>query len=323
MAECAVCYVADENFLLPSLVAATALRRAVAPDRADIFLFVVDGDAAVTTALERFLAGDAIHVLPLTSREFTGFDPGDFNKTHVPPATLGRFFMEGALPLSCRRILYIDGDTWLAGDPSPLIDAEIPDGRLLAAEDISSFYQHEPAWYGEEARSYLRRLGVPARQGYANAGVFAVTRATWRQIGDEAYRFFRENAALCRHHDQSALNAVIGDRRLRLSVRWNFQTPYRLLGVERQIAPRLYHFTWAAKPWASKAGPWKRFHAPYQRALRPFAPLRLPILRASPRAMARHELDYVKQTLKLRTLARPLLAERRARLAAYESEAWL
>src|SRR5262249_51813498 len=106
MAECAVCYVADVNFLLPSLVSATALRRAVSPARPHIFLFVVDGDATLPATLERFLAGDGIRVLRLTSRDFTGFDPGEFNKTHVPPATLGRFFMEAALPPACRRILY-------------------------------------------------------------------------------------------------------------------------------------------------------------------------------------------------------------------------
>ena len=130
--ECAACYVSDLNFLLPTLVSATGLRKFVLAHKADVYIFLIDEDDARTKELNRFLNRLRICVMPMDSRSYTGFDVKQFNTSHtfVPMPTLGRFFSGGVLPTSCRRIVYMDGDTWLQRDPSPLIVAIIPDGRF-------------------------------------------------------------------------------------------------------------------------------------------------------------------------------------------------
>jgi hypothetical protein len=53
---------------------------------------------------------------------------------------------------------------------------------------------------------------------------FSHSRRTWRSIMADAHNSFAVNTAACKNHDQSALNAVAHDRRVRLSLQWNFQT---------------------------------------------------------------------------------------------------
>jgi lipopolysaccharide biosynthesis glycosyltransferase len=137
--ECAVCYVSDLNFLLPTLVSAASLRKFVPKHKADVYIFLVDEDIQRLEALNAFLKTYNIDILPLDSRSFSEFDADKFNKSYLSAATLGRFFIEGLLPPSCRRIVYIDGDTWVRRDPSPLIDAVVPDGRFAAVEDMLTF----------------------------------------------------------------------------------------------------------------------------------------------------------------------------------------
>jgi len=93
--ECAVCYVSDLNFLLPTLVSATGLRKFVLAHKADVYIFLIDED----DELNRFLNRLDICVMPMDSRSYTGFDVKH-------------------------------GDTWIQRDPSPLIEAIIPDGRF-------------------------------------------------------------------------------------------------------------------------------------------------------------------------------------------------
>jgi len=62
---------------------------------------------------------------------------------NVPASTLGRFFMDSLLPDSCKRIVYIDGDTWIRADPTPLIEYNVPEGRLAAVEDPFYFRRND------------------------------------------------------------------------------------------------------------------------------------------------------------------------------------
>jgi hypothetical protein len=50
------------------------------------------------------------------------------------------------------------------------------------------------------------------------AGALLPSRFTWRSIMAHAAEFFAANTAACKNHDQSALNAVVHNRRVRLSL---------------------------------------------------------------------------------------------------------
>jgi hypothetical protein len=75
------------------------LRKFVPAHKADVYIFPIDEDDARTKELNRFLNRLDICVMPVDSRSYTGFDVKH-------------------------------GDTWIQRDPSPLIEAIIPDGRF-------------------------------------------------------------------------------------------------------------------------------------------------------------------------------------------------
>jgi lipopolysaccharide biosynthesis glycosyltransferase len=298
--ECAICYVGDLNFLLPTIISAVGVRRFVPVKKADIFIFLVDSDSSRLSKIDATLRSYNIRILPLSRQIFGDVDWARSNKTHVPLSTLGRFFLDEYLPEQCRKILYLDGDTWIAQDPSALIELPIPEGKFAAAEDISFFCLNDITPYGSFVRKYFSGLGLDGHKGYFNAGVFSVRRSTWRTIAKEALLFFKDNIDACKFHDQSALNAVIGDRRLRLSPKWNFQTPYRYWDVERSISPAIYHFTGGPKPWTGPVDPWADLYLRYQNAISEFSALNLPIEKLDSSKIAHANAHSVKQRKRLK-----------------------
>jgi glycosyltransferase involved in cell wall biosynthesis/lipopolysaccharide biosynthesis glycosyltransferase len=282
--DCAVCYVTDVNFMLPTLISAAGVRRFVSADKATIYIFAIETESERLKEINTFLAAKGIYGVEFIIMDkncFTGIDWERANKTHVPLAALGRFFMDGLLPDSAKRIVYLDGDTWIKDDPSTLIETVFPEGKLAAVEDITFYCRNDITAHGKVTRSYLRALGIDGSNGYFNSGVFAAERRTWREISGEALNFFIKNTEACKFHDQSALNAVVGDRRMGLSPAWNFQTPYRYWNVDQKVNPAIYHFTQSQKPWTAPVEPWAHLFLPYEEKLASFAPLKLSVKRLS------------------------------------------
>jgi lipopolysaccharide biosynthesis glycosyltransferase len=277
--ECAVCYVSDINFLLPSIISASGVRKFVPPQKADIFIFTVGVDAEKIAQANTLLAPYSIKILAIQDEVFNEIDKDRLTRTHTPMAMFGRLFMQNLLPPECKRIVYLDGDTWILGDPTPLIDAIVPEGFLAAAEDTIYFRQK----FGigsttREIRHYFSQIGLKKNQGYFNSGVFATSRKTWEAISREAYIYYINNAKICEHSpDQSALNAIIGNRRLRLSNKWNFQTQLKIWGADRYVKPIICHFNRQPKPWMGPCEPWEEVFAEYQKIIEEFSPLNLPI----------------------------------------------
>lgn len=309
--ECAVCYVTDRCFLLPSLVSAVGLRRFVPAHKADVFIFAIDLDEAEISSIARSVQADAIQVVRMDSKSFPNAEWAKANKTHVPLATLGRFFIDDLLPEATRRLVYLDGDTWIRQDPSALIETVFDDGRFAAVEDITFFSRNDITGHGRSVRRYLAGLGIDADKGYFNAGVFAVSRRTWRAVAAEALQFFKYNTSACRYHDQSAMNAVVGDRRIRLSPRWNFQTPFRYWNVDTQVDPVIYHFSQAPKPWCGPVLPWAELFEPYEHELERFNSLGLPLNRLSSEAIVAANKHAHRQMQRLRLLLPLRLTGRR------------
>lgn len=209
------------------------------------------------------------------------------------------------LPDTHRRIVYLDGDTWIRRDPSALIEASVPEGKLAAVEDMTSFRYSSPTACGREVRSYFTSLGLKRHNGYFNSGVLAASRLTWRRIMAEAHKFFAANTAACKNQDQSALNAVAHNSRVRLSLQWNFQTSFRYLGIENRVNPNIYHFTRFPKPWMGECEPWADIYESYKKAVQPFAPLNLPLTQTTPDVISSHN---TWARTKYRVLKSPLLA---------------
>ncbi len=277
--ECAVCYVSDINFLLPSIISATGVRKFVPAQKADIFIFTVGVDAEKIRQANKLLTPYSINVLAIQDELFNEIDKERLTRTHTPMAMFGRLFMQNLLPPECKRIVYLDGDTWILRDPTALINATVPEGFLAAAED--TIYYRQKFAIGattKEIRHYFNQIGLKKNQGYFNSGVFATSRKTWETISKEAYIYYINNAKICEHSpDQSALNAVIGERRLRLSNKWNFQTQLKIWGADRYAEPVICHFNRQPKPWMGACEPWEEMYGQYQKAIAEFSALNLPI----------------------------------------------
>jgi lipopolysaccharide biosynthesis glycosyltransferase len=322
-ADCAVCYVSDLNFMLPSIISAVTLRQFIGAHKARVFIFLTGDDSRVG-ALNATLSPYDIEVCGLPIEQLRTFDQSKFNQSHVSHTTLGRFMLDRMLPDSIKRIVYIDGDTMIRQDPSELIDAIVPEGHLAAAEDMISLRYSKYTPRGRLKRDYVRGIGLDIeRRGYMNAGIFATSRQTWRSLSQEAFAYFQDNTARCLYHDQSALNAVIGDRRLPLSLKWNFQTPYRYLGIEHYISPRIYHFHSYPKPWMGSCEPWTDLHDDYVRHCRTFAHLDLPISLLGEGELSEHNRLNWRKRLLMRSpiVARAALGH--LGIKSYERKAWL
>jgi lipopolysaccharide biosynthesis glycosyltransferase len=297
--DLAICYVSDLDYLFATLLSIASLRRFVGPEVADVFIFSLDPETPESERVREYARELSVVVLPLPLKDRLRFDVSKWNRTHVPHSALGRFFIEPLLPTHIGRVLYIDGDTLFMRDPTPLLNFTPPIGQIAAVEDVSFFLRADSGRHGEATRSYFKELGVNGDTGYFNSGLIQASRETWKRVTEEAADFFFANVAKCRFHDQSALNAVTQGRRIRLSPAWNFQTPFRYWGVEKQVAPRIVHFTEFPKPWMGQADPWSDMEAPIRRISEAFVSLRLP----------RNELDGTQ----LAALSRQKKA-RRARL---------
>jgi lipopolysaccharide biosynthesis glycosyltransferase len=323
MGDCAVCYVTDDQFFLPTLISAVGVRKFVDRHKAPIIIFLIDGKSRAED-INKSIAQLSITVLSMDSRCYSaGIDQARLVRQHFPIASLGRLFIAEALPRSCNRIVYLDGDTWVRRNPTALIDAIVTDGKFAAVDDIISFRSRANPRYTAEMRTYLDGLGIRPSAGYFNAGVIAAARAALRGLSADAYKFFIGNPTSCHFYDQSALNAVAGDRRLHLSLKWNFQTSFRRAGMERFVDANIYHFTKGAKPWGGPASPWEELYPLYRDIAPSFEQLGFSMPKIGPEVIASNNMY---STYKSFIANNPLGAKAISMMlgiSKYEREAWI
>jgi lipopolysaccharide biosynthesis glycosyltransferase len=275
--DCAVFYVTDAGFAFPTLVSALAVREQAGPEITDIRIVLTNVSSDFAERLSDFLAPFAIQVNTMPSELYSNFDLASFNKTHVPRSSLGRFFMLECSPGTYEHVIYLDGDTWISGDITPLIKYRPPKGMIAAAEDPSYYYRNNLGENGKRTRSYFKGLGIDSSKGYFNAGVLSADKEAWNDISNNAFDFFANNTTACVYHDQSALNVAAQGRRVRLSPRWNFFDHYSYWDLEERIKPAIYHFAGGAKPWTGRFFPWQNIHDSYRGRIEQLAHLDLDI----------------------------------------------
>jgi lipopolysaccharide biosynthesis glycosyltransferase len=247
----AVVYVTDAGYALPSAASAIAVRRSLPASVADVYIVAVDIDDRAFEGLSAFLDQHQVSVVRLKDRSFASFNTQLFNKTHVPIASVARFFLLDALPRTYERILYLDGDVWPSADLGALLAMDIPSGMIAAAEDTLYYCRNDLGDHGDAARAYFGAIGIDPAAGYFNAGVLVADTLSLQEIFRDAFAYFMKNTSACRYHDQSALNATTVGRRVRLSPKWNFLTAYRDWGIAPASDAKLMHFAGGFKPWTT------------------------------------------------------------------------
>jgi lipopolysaccharide biosynthesis glycosyltransferase len=245
----AVVYVTDVNFSLPTAASALAMIERVSKSLADIYIIAVDFPTALFQKYAQILECRSIYIRSLSSETYMTFDLDLYNRTHVPPTALARFFLVDVLPHGYHNILYLDGDVFPNARLDDLLTQSIPTACIAAAEDKSHYYRNEMGPAGQRTRAYFGAIGVGSGAGYFNSGVIFSGTETWRKISEQAFDYFIRNVSKCRFHDQSALNAVAASRRVSLSPLWNFLSSYYEWGIAPLSKAKLIHFAGGFKPW--------------------------------------------------------------------------
>lgn len=223
---------------------------------------------------------------------------------------MARLELPKYLPSVYQDILYMDGDTQIVGDIGALLELTVPKGQVAAAPDSLWLGYATKARYPKD---YLPGLGHVRESSYFNSGILALSRETMDSVFPEALEFFLKNSEKCLYHDQSALNAVMADRIVQLSPRYNFITDYIYLGVLNDADPAIIHFTGRPKPWINAGWPWfNRFIKQYSALVDEFPELRPFAKVVAPEYSSRIERGIEKTRRRYR-MAFPITAYRRWR----------
>jgi lipopolysaccharide biosynthesis glycosyltransferase len=155
------------------------------------------------------------------------------------------------VPAQYSQYLYLDSDVQIRDSLNPLIDANVPEGRFLAANDPMTFMLGDNTSQSRELSSHIESLGLDREQSlrYFNSGVLRIHRKGWEEIGLQAWEAYRRIGGYQRFPDQDALNLVAVDKRLPMSLAWNFPVFMRNSHVQSNINPRVIHFMSSPKPW--------------------------------------------------------------------------
>ncbi|TXM78370.1 hypothetical protein FV218_02750, partial [Methylobacterium sp. WL69] len=251
----ACCYTIDEGYLLPTLLSAFQLRRELSAGVADVVILCFGSASDATRAAAELCQtqGVAFRLVP------RGVLEGN-------PMTCARFFLFELLNGEYQDILYVDGDTQVAGSLEPLLTYPLVDGRILAVPDPMAVMIASSEGVWPARRAYFRKIGISdsAQKRYFNAGVMRFHMSDWDAVSREGMDLYRREEASLIFRDQDALNLIVGDRCDLVSFRWNFPPFFLNFGAERSIGPRLYHFMSNPRPWQGAFLPWgSTWHTPY------------------------------------------------------------
>jgi len=171
---------------------------------------------------------------------------------YIPSTMWHRIFLPDLLP-EVDRILYLDVDTVVVDDLSPLFRVDLSDWYVGAVTNVFQLdHLHR-----------LRQLGIDDPREYFNSGVLLMNLDLMRRDG--CSQALREHALRDRTllwPDQDALNAVLGPRRRPLHPRWNVMNsvlrfPWSMYAfgardlTEARTSPAIRHFEGPTinKPW--------------------------------------------------------------------------
>jgi lipopolysaccharide biosynthesis glycosyltransferase len=285
MPECCIVYLSDQAYLFPTLVSAIQARRFSSVDKADVVVCLFGVDRGAERDFAPVFAGEGIRMMAVDESMVEGANP-----------MMARLFLNRFLPAGYTQYLYIDGDVHITGSLDPLIDADVPAGRFLAANDPMTFMLSEGGSQSRDFTSHMAAIGLDSGRAdaYFNTGVLRINRAGWDDIGLRAWNIARAGAANFRFPDQDPLNIAAQESRMPMSLAWNFPIFMRNARVESTIKPCMYHFMSNPKPWQGAFAPWNAAgHAQYVEIIRRY-PWLAPYNPALPR---RRRIRYKLQQL--------------------------
>jgi lipopolysaccharide biosynthesis glycosyltransferase len=254
----AIGFICNYAYLVPSVGAALQARHHTSDPDVKIEIFVTDASDELLANAQSAVQEKGIRIRSANLDEFASIESKRPSGSQpLPLATFARLGLDELFEPDIDRFLYLDGDIEITASLDPLLAQPIPSGGFLAAPDVLCMIATERSTRATLTRSYIRNLGIQD-DAYFNAGVLLVDRRGWKAMSAKALDYYHANSHLCIANDQSALNAVAGAARGRLSILWNYQSEFMHVLDPRRLGyqPAIWHFTGSAKPWQSSELVW-------------------------------------------------------------------
>jgi lipopolysaccharide biosynthesis glycosyltransferase len=225
-----------------------------------------------------------------------------------------RLFIDCIVEAAYQRILYIDGNTQIAGNIDPLIDVSLPRNTFCAAFDPASLaitYDNRPF---PQLFAYFKSIGLSASQisRYINAGVLLLDRTSWAEVCTDSLKLLNPTTQRLRFLDQDLMNLAADGRCLTMSFKWNFPSFLMSYGFEDVIEPRIYHFMGNPRPWQGAFQPWgRKWHRTYTDLVEKYPDLQ-PYLKTLPTSkyLKFHAQHYYKKLTEGRVWRRPEIRDK-------------
>ncbi len=246
-----VCYIANEGYLFQTLASALQAKRQIATS-SDIILINLTAKPTSKTDIVTSICDQNNIIMITKSPEFL----------ENLPFVYSRMFFDEFLPKCYKEILYLDGDTQVVGDVTPLLQMRLRPGFICGVRDpmvflskvgaLPKFLQEEVGKFGDD---------------YINAGILRFDRATWSALSKEALVLKYASASRLTFEDQTVINIVAQQRIEFASLSWNFPGFIIGYGFEQHFPPKIVHFMSEPRPWQGTYAPWGKEWTLYYKEL--------------------------------------------------------
>jgi lipopolysaccharide biosynthesis glycosyltransferase len=178
-------------------------------------------------------AGAGVKFLTIPKSSFGGLK----TRPNLPQETYYRLAIPKLLDKKISKALYLDSDIIVKKDITELWKINLDDYYIAAVKRPNI-----------PDRVY-KRLGIPKKSGYFNAGVLLMNLKKWKKdkISEKILKFAKKKS-LIKFPSQDPMNAVLRGKWLKVSPKWNYITTYARKNPN--INPYIIHFTGPKKkPW--------------------------------------------------------------------------
>jgi lipopolysaccharide biosynthesis glycosyltransferase len=246
MVDTIACYILDEGYLLPALVSAIQARKYSSKELMDVVVYCVGKQTEGGKAAIEVAKANGVELI---------YIPGSFSGGK--PMTYGRLYIQNVMPEHYKRIIYIDGDTQVAGSLDPLATAPLARGKFMAVRDPGVMYATISKKWRDQLSADRKAVDYKsAFDDYFNAGILVINRDGWDELAAKAMADYDKLLPKLIHYDQDLMNLTVSEACVRISNRWNF--PGFLIGtpMEKRVKPVIYHFMSNPRPWNNAVAPW-------------------------------------------------------------------
>lgn len=163
-----------------------------------------------------------------------------------------RFLIPCIFSKDVQRVLYLDADTLVLDDLTPLWQIDLKGAAIGAVLDRIL----DPALKTRVPGVNQWLNSFPRVQNYFNNGVMLIDLAAWRRerISEKAINYLKDHPD-SPYNDQDAVNVACDGCWAELGLRWNFYDHFNT-SIEEMPAsdrPAIAHFVGSGKPWKADA----------------------------------------------------------------------